>query len=59
VPPTLDALRWTLGAELASFKLPDELCILEQIPRTSLGKVRMDALTTLVGARRPPHDAPA
>jgi acyl-CoA synthetase (AMP-forming)/AMP-acid ligase II len=57
--PTLDALRWTLGAELASFKLPDELCILEQIPRTSLGKLRMDALTTLVAARRPPHDAPA
>jgi acyl-CoA synthetase (AMP-forming)/AMP-acid ligase II len=58
-PPALDALRWTLGVELASFKLPDELCVLEQIPRTSLGKVRMDALTALVASVRQPHDAPA
>lgn len=58
-PLTLDALRWTLGAELASFKLPDDLCILEEIPRTSLGKVRADALVALAAARRQPHDAPA
>jgi len=53
--PTLDELRWALGTELASFKLPEELCILEEIPRTSFGKVRMDALNAVVALARERH----
>ena len=48
-PPTLETLRWSLGTELASYKLPDELCLLTTIPRTSLGKVRADELRALIG----------
>ncbi|MGI8622111.1 MAG: class I adenylate-forming enzyme family protein [Solirubrobacteraceae bacterium] len=38
-PPDLAALRNFLGDHLARHKLPDELCILEAIPRTDIGKV--------------------
>jgi O-succinylbenzoic acid--CoA ligase len=43
-PPSLEELR-THGAEdLARFKLPRELHLVAEIPRTSTGKVRRDAL---------------
>jgi O-succinylbenzoic acid--CoA ligase len=43
-PPSLEELR-THGAEqLARFKLPRELHLVEDIPRTSTGKVRRQAL---------------
>ena len=37
--PELDAIRASLSGVLARHKLPDELCVLEEIPRTSMGKV--------------------
>jgi acyl-CoA synthetase (AMP-forming)/AMP-acid ligase II len=56
--PTLDALRSALRSELAPHKLPEELWILERIPRTGLGKVdletlRAEALAASKGAGRP------
>jgi acyl-CoA synthetase (AMP-forming)/AMP-acid ligase II len=43
-PPTLDELR-THGADrIARFKLPRELHLVEEIPRTGAGKVRRSAL---------------
>lgn len=47
---TLEWVRSALAAELASFKLPEELCVLEVIPRTALGKVDRSALRALAGA---------
>lgn len=41
---TLPELRGTLGAELARYKLPEELRILDRIPRTGLGKVDTERL---------------
>ena len=43
--PTLVELRSLLGETLARHKLPDELCLVSSIPRTSLGKVDRKALT--------------
>jgi acyl-CoA synthetase (AMP-forming)/AMP-acid ligase II len=56
--PTLDGLRWSLGGQLASYKLPDELCVLASIPRTSLGKARADELRALVDLNRRRGDVP-
>ncbi|MDQ3306271.1 MAG: acyl--CoA ligase [Actinomycetota bacterium] len=47
-PPDLDELRTFLGTSLARHKLPDELCLVEAIPRTPIGKVNRPALATLV-----------
>lgn len=44
----LDELRSQLSSVLARHKLPDELCLLERIPRTSLGKIDRRALTDMV-----------
>ncbi len=49
-PPTLTGLRAALGAELAPYKLPEELCLLERIPRTPIGKVDQGQLREELGA---------
>lgn len=46
--PTLAELRSFLGQTLARHKLPDELCVIEAIPRTDIGKVDRKRLTALV-----------
>lgn len=47
-PPDLAELRSFLGARLARHKLPDELCPVEVVPRTKIGKVDRAALASLV-----------
>jgi acyl-CoA synthetase (AMP-forming)/AMP-acid ligase II len=42
--PTLDEVRELLGRRLARHKLPERLCLLSEIPRTTLGKVDREAL---------------
>ncbi|MGH9152926.1 MAG: class I adenylate-forming enzyme family protein, partial [Acidimicrobiales bacterium] len=54
-PPALGELRDFLAADLARHKLPDELCVVEAIPRTRIGKVDRPALravATEAGRRR-------
>ncbi|MBV8430867.1 MAG: AMP-binding protein, partial [Solirubrobacterales bacterium] len=51
----LDALRDFLRQHLASFKLPSELHLVEQIPRTGSGKVKRHELRELFHV--PPDDA--
>lgn len=48
VRPTLADVRAFLAPSLARHKLPDELCLLERIPRTSIGKLDRPALVSLV-----------
>jgi len=43
-PPTLAELRAFLGAELASFKRPDGLTVLPELPLTPMFKVDKQAL---------------
>jgi acyl-CoA synthetase (AMP-forming)/AMP-acid ligase II len=43
-PPTLEGLRRTLGDRLAPHKLPEELYLLQEIPRTANGKVELATL---------------
>ncbi|MBW3574477.1 MAG: fatty acid--CoA ligase family protein, partial [Actinobacteria bacterium] len=53
-PPDLDELRSFLGTSLARHKLPDELCVVDAIPRTPIGKIDRPALERLVvGGDRP------
>ncbi|MGA7732009.1 MAG: class I adenylate-forming enzyme family protein [Chloroflexia bacterium] len=47
-PPTLEEIRTFLSGELAPYKLPDELCVLDEIPRTQIGKVDLKKLRELV-----------
>ena len=47
-PPDLAELRSFLGQSLARHKLPDELCIVETIPRTKISKVDRTALRAMV-----------
>lgn len=47
-PPDLDDLHAFLGPTLARHKLPDELCIVDTIPRTVIGKVDREALAAQV-----------
>jgi acyl-CoA synthetase (AMP-forming)/AMP-acid ligase II len=55
-PPTLAELRAFVGAELASFKRPDRLTVLPELPVTAMFKVDKRALRALpVG--RPTSDA--
>jgi len=42
--PNLEELRAALGGRLAPYKLPEELCVLDRIPRTQLGKVDLQEL---------------
>ncbi len=45
---SLEYVRKLLSSELAPHKLPDELCLLEQIPRTAIGKVNLERLQEAV-----------
>ncbi len=54
-PPDLDELRRFLGQTLARHKLPDELCLVDGIPRSPLGKVDRPALRALIEDVRVPH----
>jgi len=47
-PPSLNELRTALGEELAPYKLPEALYLLNHIPRTQLGKVDVDELRATV-----------
>jgi acyl-CoA synthetase (AMP-forming)/AMP-acid ligase II len=55
-PPSLAELRSFLAGSLARHKLPDELCIVEGIPRTDIGKVDRRALTARVVAGDAPRE---
>ncbi len=46
--PTLTEIRSGLAQRLARHKLPDELCVLDSLPRSKLGKVDKAALGALV-----------
>ena len=46
--PTLAELRGALGGRLARHKLPDELVVLESLPRRKMGKLDRAALGALV-----------
>ncbi len=52
-PPTLSELREFLGRSLARHKLPDELALVDGIPRTVIGKVDRAALVATVLADEP------
>ena len=47
-PPSLAELRAFLAPTLARHKLPDELCLVDVIPRTKIGKVDRTALAAEV-----------
>ena len=47
-PPDLAELRDFLAPLVARHKLPDELCLVDAIPRTKIGKVDRQALVTIV-----------
>ncbi len=49
--PTLQGLTERLSSVLAPYKLPEGLCLLKAIPRTDMGKVDRDRLTSLVGVQ--------
>jgi len=49
-PPKLGDLRDFLAATLARHKLPDELCLVDTIPRTNIGKVDRAALAATVSS---------
>ena len=55
-PPDLGRLRAFLAPTLARHKLPDELCVLEAIPRTKIGKVDRAALLADVLADGRPRE---
>ena len=47
-PPSLHEVRTFLALGLARHKLPDELCVVEAIPRTKIGKVDRPGLAAAV-----------
>ncbi|MDQ6797394.1 MAG: long-chain fatty acid--CoA ligase, partial [Actinomycetota bacterium] len=47
-PPSLSELRDFLGQSLARHKLPDEMAVVDAIPRTVIGKVDRAALVATV-----------
>lgn len=49
-PPALEAVRAILATSLARHKLPEALCLIPEIPRTSLGKIDREALRTMAMA---------
>jgi len=51
----LEQLRSALSGELAPYKLPEELCILDHIPRTRIGKVNVERLQAAVMATTRQH----
>ncbi len=58
-PPDLGALREFLAPVLARHKLPDELCLVDTIPRTKIGKVDRPALARRGAGGRAPARAAA
>ena len=46
-PPTLEALRVACAAELADYKAPDRLVIVDELPIATMGKVDKLALRAL------------
>jgi acyl-CoA synthetase (AMP-forming)/AMP-acid ligase II len=52
-PPALEAVRRLLGTRLAPHKLPEQLCFVDEIPRTPNGKVEIEILRerALAGGR--------
>lgn len=54
-PPTLEELRRVLGRSLAPYKLPEQLCLLAEIPRNRNGKVDHDALRQAAMASEREH----
>ena len=54
-PPDLAELRGFLAPVLARHKLPDELCVVDAIPRTKIGKVDRSALIAVVSDDGRPH----
>jgi len=56
VPPSLSEVRSFLGETLARHKLPDELCLMERIPRTNIGKVERATLVTLLIEENRPRE---
>jgi len=56
-PPTLAELRDFLGQSLARHKLPDEMALVDEIPRTVIGKVDRPALVALVVADERPRQS--
>lgn len=55
-PPTLADVRAFLADSLARHKLPDELCLLERLPRSSIGKLDRAALQSLVADGGAPRE---
>ncbi|MDQ3932237.1 MAG: acyl--CoA ligase [Actinomycetota bacterium] len=55
-PPSLIELRSYLGASLARHKLPDELCVVDMIPRSKVGKLDRDALRAAVLEAQAPRE---
>jgi len=54
--PSLGEVRAFLGGSLARHKLPDELCLVERIPRTSIGKVDRPGLVRMILADDRPRE---
>ncbi len=55
-PPTLAEVRGYLGESLARHKLPDELCLVDRIPRTKIGKVDRGTLAAAVVDEHPARE---
>jgi acyl-CoA synthetase (AMP-forming)/AMP-acid ligase II len=53
--PSLEQLRSALRGELAPYKLPEALCVLDHIPRTRIGKVDLERLRADVTAVTKEH----
>ena len=51
-PPTLDDLRAFGGERLTSYKLPEAVMVLDELPLTAMQKVDRAALTGLVAVER-------
>ncbi|WP_454711168.1 class I adenylate-forming enzyme family protein [Cupriavidus nantongensis] len=49
-----EPLRELLAARIARFKLPREVVLMDELPRSALGKVLKPQLRALLEARRPP-----
>jgi O-succinylbenzoic acid--CoA ligase len=51
-PPTLEALREHVGAQLGRHRAPRELVLVDALPRTALGKLRRGSLAASAGGMR-------
>jgi acyl-CoA synthetase (AMP-forming)/AMP-acid ligase II len=52
-PPTVESLRAAAADQLAAFKLPAEVVVVDELPLTPMDKVDRGALGRLVSPRRP------